>query len=127
MGMKPPTMLDPHPPEPREPAPAATGRPGAYPQLDLDRKSTSKNYWWVWAIVFAAIAFGCYELYQFENGKKAAMASKKGTLRPRNIPVVAAAAHAGDMPGYLQGLGTVTAFKTVTVKSRVHGQLVSLT
>jgi multidrug efflux system membrane fusion protein len=123
MGMKPPAMLDPHPPEQQTPG----DRARSYTQLDLDQKSTSKNRWWVWVIVFAIIAFGCYKLYQFEAGKKAALTSRRGALRVRNIPIVATAAHRGDMPVYLQGLGTVTAFNTVTVKTRADGQLINVT
>ena len=43
-----------------------------------------------------------------------------------SVPVVAAAAREGEMPVYLTGLGSVTAFNTVTVKSRVDGQLVNV-
>ncbi len=122
--MKPPATLDPHSAEPKTP----DERPrSSYTELDLDQKSTSKNRWWVWAIVFAVIGFGCYKLYQVETAKKATAASRRGALRPRNIPVVAAAAHSGDMPLYLQGLGTVTAFNTVAVKTRVDGQLINVT
>jgi multidrug efflux system membrane fusion protein len=35
-------------------------------------------------------------------------------------------AHRGDLPVYLNGLGTVTAFNTVTVRSRVDGQIVKI-
>jgi multidrug efflux system membrane fusion protein len=42
------------------------------------------------------------------------------------VSVVALAAHQGDMPVYLDGLGTVAAINTVTVRSRVDGQLVSV-
>jgi multidrug efflux system membrane fusion protein len=122
MGMKPPATLDPHPPEQQTPGERAR----SYADLDLDQKSTSKNRWWVWAIIFALIGFGCYKLYQYEASKKAAVSSRRGALRPRNIPIVAAAAHSGDMPVYLQGLGTVTAFNTVTVKTRVDGQLINV-
>jgi multidrug efflux system membrane fusion protein len=38
--------------------------------------------------------------------------------------VLVAAARIGDMSLYLNGLGTVTAFNTVTIRSRVDGQLV---
>jgi multidrug efflux system membrane fusion protein len=40
------------------------------------------------------------------------------------VPVSAVAARRGDMPVYLSALGTVTAFNTVVVKSRVDGQIV---
>ncbi len=122
--MKPGT-LEPHPTESREPDPrAAERRPSQLPQLDFDDHGSSKNYWWVWLLLFGLIAYGCYRLYEYENAKKDANASKKGmAMRPRNIPVGGATAHLGDMPVYLQGLGTVTAFNTVTVKTRIDGQL----
>jgi len=44
----------------------------------------------------------------------------------RVVSVVTVPARSGDMPVYLDGLGTVTAISTVTVRSRVDGQLVSL-
>jgi multidrug efflux system membrane fusion protein len=40
--------------------------------------------------------------------------------------VIVATAQRGDLPVYFNGLGTVTAFNTVTVRSRVDGQLVSV-
>ncbi len=45
-------------------------------------------------------------------------------LPPRVVPVSAAEARLGDMELFLNGLGTVTAFNTVTVRSRVDGELV---
>jgi multidrug efflux system membrane fusion protein len=42
------------------------------------------------------------------------------------VPVVVATAARQDLPVYLDGLGTVTAFNTVTMKSRVDGQLVQV-
>jgi multidrug efflux system membrane fusion protein len=44
----------------------------------------------------------------------------------RVVPVVTASTRNGDMDLYLNGLGTVTAFKTVTIKSRVEGELVEV-
>jgi membrane fusion protein, multidrug efflux system len=45
---------------------------------------------------------------------------------PRAVPVVAAHARSGNMGVYLTGLGTATALNTVTVRSRVDGQLINV-
>ena len=42
------------------------------------------------------------------------------------VPVAVAPARRGDMPVYLDGLGSVTAYYSVTVRSRVDGQLMSV-
>ena len=124
--MKPPSALEPpHEERPAEPL-STKNEPGLYPDLDLDHPGPTKNYWWVWLIVFGLIAYGCFKLYESENARKADMTAKKGMKGPRSVPVVAATARTGDMPVYLQGLGTVTAFNSVIVKPRVDGQLISV-
>jgi multidrug efflux system membrane fusion protein len=45
---------------------------------------------------------------------------------PPAIPVVTAVARTGNQPIYLIGLGTVTPFETVEVRSRVDGQVMSM-
>src|SRR5438477_9902513 len=47
-------------------------------------------------------------------------------LVPPRIPVVAAAARTRDAGVYLNGLGSVTPLKTVTVRSRVDGELIGV-
>jgi len=94
--------------------------------LEERQDKRGNRYWWVWLLVFALIGYGCYRLYAYENTRKESMAQKKGAMRPRVIPVAVAAAHTGDMPVYLQGLGTVAAFNTVTVKPRIDGQLMNV-
>ena len=42
------------------------------------------------------------------------------------IPVVVGSVSQGDVPLYLSGLGTVQAYNTVAIKSRVDGQLVKI-
>ena len=42
------------------------------------------------------------------------------------MPVVAAAAHRGDLAIYLTGLGSVSAYNTVTIRSRVDGELMKV-
>ena len=44
----------------------------------------------------------------------------------RIIPVVTATVQQKDMDVFINGLGTVTAFKTVTIRSRVDGELVKI-
>jgi multidrug efflux system membrane fusion protein len=125
--MKAPGTIEPHLIDPEE----RSIRPGAprnseFPELDEGGTGKGNRYWWVWLLIFGLIGYGCYRLYVFENARKDVMAKKKGAMRPRTIPVAIATAHRGDMPVYLQGLGTVTAFNTVTVKTRVDGQLVNI-
>jgi len=43
--------------------------------------------------------------------------------RAQDVPVTAGIAEAGDVPVYVEGLGTVQAFNTVSIKSRVDGQI----
>ncbi len=46
-----------------------------------------------------------------------------GNSADDQVQVVAVRARRGDIPEYFNGLGTVTPINTVTVKSRVDGQL----
>jgi membrane fusion protein, multidrug efflux system len=62
-----------------------------------------------------------------------ALTPKAGTKGPGGrfaaggpMPVVGAAAHSGDMPITLLGLGAVTPLATVTVQSQISGQIVNI-
>src|SRR5947208_14350904 len=46
---------------------------------------------------------------------------------PQSVPVTVSLAQQQDLPIYLTGLGSVTAYYSVNVKSRADGQLVDLT
>src|SRR5207247_8693106 len=90
--------------------------PGAGPR--------SNSRWWLWLLVIAALGYGVYRLQKGSSGQQTSPAGSAARSGPRSVPVVAAPARQGDVPIYLRGLGSVTAYNTVTVKSRVDGQLV---
>lgn len=60
------------------------------------------------------------------QGQKAAGGRRGGRMGAALAPVQAATATSEAVPRYLTGLGTVTAANTVTVRSRVNGQLLAL-
>jgi multidrug efflux system membrane fusion protein len=106
-------------PEPDMPDTKAS--PGAAP---------SKVLWWPWLIVIAVLALGGWYYSNSKSASPAAGAAAPGAPGKGGsgfgnlvVPVVVATAQRGDLPVYFNGLGTVTAFNTVTVRSRVDGQL----
>jgi len=79
--------------------------------------------WLAVIVILALLGGGGYLLWQ--RPAAAPQASKGGGGDParRAVPVVAVAAKTASVSVYLNGLGTVTPLKTVTVRSRVDGQL----
>src|SRR5260370_27562906 len=97
--------------------------------------ASSKSRWWLWVLVLAAIAVGGgYYRNSRSAGSSADAAAPGAPSKGKGgfsagsivVPVVVATAQRGDLPVYFNGLGTVTAFNTVTVRSRVDGQLTSI-
>jgi len=74
-------------------------------------------------LTLAVFGGGAYYLWTREPAA-AAQAPGKGGPQRTATPVVAVAATVGDIDVIVNGLGTVTPLKTVTVKSRVDGELV---
>lgn len=97
---------------------------------------SSRSRWWLWALALGVVALGGWYYRSSRSASGAAdpaapAAAGKGrgagfSAASMIVPVVVATAQRGDLPVYFNGLGTVTAFNTVTVRSRVDGQLVSV-
>ncbi len=87
---------------------------------------SSAGRWRLWLLILVALAGGAY-LMLSRMGKPRVPNAEASPVTPRpGIPVAAAQAKVGDLNRYLTALGTVTPFYTVTVKSRVDGQIVSV-
>jgi multidrug efflux system membrane fusion protein len=107
---------------------AGEGRGSRDPRLP---QSERKTRWWLWVLIVILCGFGGMGAWlHFASGTgdaaaqtRAVGARARGTGGPPAIPVVVAAVQRGDLPVYFDGLGTVTAFYTVTVHTRVDGQL----
>ena len=85
---------------------------------------------WLWLPVLAILGFGAWHYWPqiiAASSTAPAPASKGGKKGASGaIPVVAAKARRGDISVYITGLGSVTPIYTVTVKSRVDGQLMKV-
>jgi multidrug efflux system membrane fusion protein len=81
--------------------------------------------WWI-VLLLCFLVIGAYFLLT-RTGKAQSNAGKQGPpAAARGVPVVTAAAKKGDIGVYLNGLGTVTSLNTVTVQSRVTGELIKV-
>jgi multidrug efflux system membrane fusion protein len=98
----------------------------------------TKSHSWLWIVVLAVIvALGVWYFRSSRAGTESqgsAAPGSGGTAGKSGrqggpgqvVPVVVATAQKGDLPVYFNGLGTATAFNTVTVRSRVDGQIVKI-
>jgi multidrug efflux system membrane fusion protein len=91
-----------------------------------------KTRWWLWILIVGLVVVGFW-YFRSSRASQAADSAVPGAANKGKggagaggvvVPVVVAPALPGDLPVYFKGLGTVTAFNTVTVRSRVDGQLV---
>ena len=77
--------------------------------------------WRTWLVVLAVAIIGIYYL----TGRSSDSAVPPSAMHPV-VPVAAVPAKLGDLKQYISAIGTVTAYNTVTVKSRVDGELVKV-
>ncbi|HEX4379042.1 MAG TPA: MdtA/MuxA family multidrug efflux RND transporter periplasmic adaptor subunit [Candidatus Acidoferrum sp.] len=107
---------------------------------DFDREPRqSGGRAWIWILALVVVLGATYWYFHSEKGG-AAVAALGGAAgghggRPGGpgegnpdqvVPVVVSTATRGDLPVFFNGLGTVTAYNTVTIRSRVDGQIVKI-
>jgi multidrug efflux system membrane fusion protein len=78
----------------------------------------------VWVLVLVAAGAIILFYHQYRANEQAK--TSKASSAPRAIPVVVATATKGDIGVYVEALGTVTPVYTVTVTSRVQGQIMNV-
>ena len=92
-------------------------------------ESEKTRHGWVWSIVLlVCVAGGFFVRPYFVATQSTVSVSTVNAEKPSRstVSVIAKAAVKGNLPVYLNGLGTVTGLRTVTVKSRVDGELVKM-
>lgn len=96
---------------------------------------TTRTRRWVWVCALVVLSVGGYFLWRYYSDPKSGTVSattgkldKSGKAGGATaaIPVVAAVTRKGNIGVYYTGLGAITPIYTVTIKSRVDGQLMSV-
>src|SRR5262245_19932196 len=79
--------------------------------------------WTVTVAAVAVLALGAYAFRVASGSAQSKTSPSAPTARMAPVPVVASAARTADVAVYLSGLGSVTPLNTVTVHTRVDGEL----
>jgi membrane fusion protein, multidrug efflux system len=81
---------------------------------------------WTLIIVLAIVALGGYFGWRHFYGDHSAATANKSAPPPAAVPVTVAQAQTADFAVYLNGLGVVEPYDTVTVRSRVDGEVIKI-
>ncbi|WP_051978643.1 efflux RND transporter periplasmic adaptor subunit [Edaphobacter aggregans] len=103
-----------------------TTLPAREPQLPLpepEKPGSGIRKWLVLLIVAGVVGAAMWKIRK-NMEDQTAQGQKMAAMLDRPIPVQTALVQQRTMPIYLTQLGTVTAYNTVTIKSRVDGQLI---
>jgi membrane fusion protein, multidrug efflux system len=87
------------------------------------RPSKRPRHSWLWLLVLVVVAGGFFLFYAHGRAEPK---TAGGPPSPPAISIVTATARRGSIGVYVNALGSVTPLSTVTIKSRVNGQLMSV-
>src|SRR5690349_8406470 len=89
-----------------------------------ERPKSTRGRWPLFAIILVLVAGAVYFFRErsAQQGKQQRPGGR-GNFGDRPVPATTAAARKGDMQVFVEALGTVTPVYTVTVTSRVQGQI----
>ena len=91
------------------------------PHLHLSRKRLI-----IVTIIICAVVLGTYALIVKGRHRQLEIGKNENNSQIRGVPVTAVATKKGDMGVYINGLGSVTPLNTVTVKTRVDGEIMKV-
>ena len=103
-----------------------TQQPGEGDVSKRTRPVALITHWKIGLLAVCLVAVIAYVFWS-NSGRAQSRAALQGPISgAQSVPVVTVAAKTGSIPVYLNGLGSVTPLNTVTVKTRVDGQLMSV-
>jgi multidrug efflux system membrane fusion protein len=93
------------------------------PNQQIERKTSVWVRIVIYVVVIGLLGFIGWRIYSNSQAQKQQAQSQAKALAGQKIPVQISAVDARPMPIFLTALGTVTPYMSVTVKSRVNGEL----
>ena len=119
----------------QQPPPSSLG-PGKPATPEISNQPGKAGHPWIWLLLIVTVGFGAYYFWARSKSDQRAKGTVNPNMQPARAggrtrgggipPVVAVKAYKGNIGVYVNGLGAVTPIYTVTVKSRVDGQLMQI-
>ncbi len=86
----------------------------------------SRRHWWIRLLIIIVVLFGAGGFFFFQHQATGRSTKAKSAPPQSAVPVVTATIRKGNIGVYINALGTVTPVYTVTVTSRVQGEIMSV-